>query len=83
MYGASGEQEPAKQKKMSGINTLLQELSDDEDENVSLPTISPNHVLKPWLREFQGYLEAIEGTLPDGMTAIQWWGVSFLSIGDL
>ena len=58
------------------INKLLQELSDDEDcdhpdkgPKVSEVSEDPS---RPWLPEFQAYLDTTEH-VPDDWTTIQWW----------
>jgi hypothetical protein len=58
------------------INKLLQELSDDEDDDSldTRPRVSEDPS-RPWLPKFQAYLDTTEN-VPDDWTAIQWWGVS-------
>jgi hypothetical protein len=56
---------------------LLRELeSSDSDE--SSDNLGPSTLVdptKPWLKEFNQYLNAID-ELSDGQTIVQWWGVS-------
>lgn len=63
------------------LAVLLRELSDDEaeDGNDELPSDSLEIVgSKPWLPEFQLYLATMD-IIPDGMSLVKWWGVSYLS----
>jgi len=69
-------QESATSKKAKrGIRALLRELSDDEDNTTdSHPDVleDPNC---PWSQHFEAYMNASE-EVPDGWSAIKWWGVS-------
>jgi hypothetical protein len=38
-------------------------------------TSVPEDPERPWLRDFRSYLDAVE-QVPDGCSAIKWWGVS-------
>jgi hypothetical protein len=51
---------------------LLRELSDDKDENLGVPSTSS---ATPWKEEFGKYYDAVD-TLPEGMSVVEWWGVS-------
>jgi hypothetical protein len=67
-------------KAKEGLPALLQvwEFSDDEgDANEMGPNIfdDPDH---PWSRYFHTYLDILE-QVPDGWSAIKWWGVSAAS----
>jgi hypothetical protein len=55
---------------------LLRELSDDEDEN--LGTSSGMSSASLWKEEFGKYYDAVD-TLPEGMSVVEWWGVSHFS----
>jgi len=59
-----------------GLHALLRELSDDEDDAMADtgPDV-PDDPQRPWLRDYRAYMDVLE-QVPDGWTAIQWWGVS-------
>jgi hypothetical protein len=60
----------------SKISTLLREISDDEDDlDASTGSTMPEDPAKPWMRDFRAYLDVLEH-IPDGWTAVRWWGVS-------
>ncbi|KAG6863119.1 hypothetical protein C0993_012789 [Termitomyces sp. T159_Od127] len=70
-----------------GLNVLLRELSDDEnDEDMFNDVSSPrkhgsnftedSH--RPWLQYFDEYMN-LEEKVPDNLSTIKWWGVSYLS----
>jgi hypothetical protein len=61
--------------KFKGLHILLRELSDDEDAAMEVTPNFPNDPQRPWLRDYQAYINAVE-QVPDGWTTIQWWGVS-------
>jgi hypothetical protein len=74
---------PARAKKgrpaASNMNKLLHELdssgddsSSDDDAELSATPADP---AKPWLKEFNQYLNTID-ELSDRQTLVQWWGVS-------
>jgi hypothetical protein len=63
-------------KKRKGLHVLLRELSDDEEADVN--TDLPEDPNRPWLRAFREYMDAVE-QVPDGWSAIKWWGVSILA----
>ncbi|KAJ3531266.1 hypothetical protein NM688_g7598 [Phlebia brevispora] len=71
MYGSSGPAPFA--KKSSKLTSLMCELSDDESdaECTSSPLTAVDG--KPWLAEFNRYLDTTE-SIPEGMSVIQWWG---------
>jgi hypothetical protein len=57
------------------ISTLLRELSDDEDAvNADAGPTTQEDPAKPWMRDFRAYFDVLEH-MPDGWTAIRWWGV--------
>jgi hypothetical protein len=61
----------------SKLNNLLRELSDDDD-NDGADTAHPSVLedpKRPWLKDFQAYLDTTE-YVPDGWTTTVWWGVS-------
>jgi hypothetical protein len=63
-------------RKNKGLNALLQELSDDE-EDTTMDTGSdvPDDPQQPWIHDYCAYINVPE-QVPEGWTAIQWWGVS-------
>jgi hypothetical protein len=66
-------------KSKKGLRTLLRELSDDDDDAGAVntgPNI-PNDPYRPWFGSFRAYLDAVE-QVPDGLSAVKWWGVSVL-----
>jgi hypothetical protein len=77
----SGQRPSVKKSKKLGINSLQRELSDDEDDPDMTPIPSDNSDAS-WRPEFRKYLDVIQ-KLPEGMTPIQWWGVSPLSIAGM
>jgi hypothetical protein len=48
------------------------------DDNVDMSNTSVTHLdpTRPWLDEFNEYLQACK-TVPEGMSTVEWWGVSF------
>jgi hypothetical protein len=57
--------------------SLLRELSDDEDDTmVDAGMDIPDDPQQPWLRDYHAYMDISE-QVPEGWTAIQWWGVCF------
>ena len=65
-------------KSKKGLRALLRELSDDEDETVNLGDNIPKDPNWPWLRHFRAFMDAVE-QVPDGWSAVQWWGVRVLN----
>jgi len=73
---------PARAKKgrpaTSNMNKLLRELDSSGDDSSSDddagPSATPADPAKPWLKEFNQYLNMID-ELADGQTLVQWWGV--------
>jgi hypothetical protein len=57
------------------LNVLLRELSDDEEITADDGTSAPEDPKRPWLMDFRKYLDVVE-QVPDGCSAIGWWGVS-------
>ena len=60
------------------MTTLLRELESSDDDDSSDeggPSAAQADPTKPWLREFNQYLNTID-ELSDGQTLVQWWGVS-------
>jgi hypothetical protein len=66
----------APSRKDKGLRTLLRELSDDEEDTVVDTGLDvPDDPQRPWLRDYRAYIDILE-QVPEGWTAIQWWGVS-------
>ena len=59
------------------MHALLRELSDDEDDAVDLGLDVPNDPQRPWLQNFCAYINVVE-QVPDGWSAIKWWGVRWI-----
>jgi hypothetical protein len=62
----------------SNVTTLLRELDSSDDDNTSDesgPSAVPSDPAKPWLKEFNHYLNTVD-ELSDSQTIVQWWGVS-------
>ena len=66
-----------KGKKGKGLNVLLRELSDDDDDGTmaDVGLDLPADPQRPWLSDYHGYIDVPE-QVPEGWSAIQWWGVS-------
>ena len=56
------------------MNALLRELSDDDEPTTDMGLDIPDDPQRPWLRDYRAYMDVLE-QVPDGWTAIQWWGV--------
>ena len=71
---------PSMQSKWGkGLHALLHKLSNDE-EDTTVDTGSksvPDDPQRPWLHDFHIYMDVIK-QVPEGCTAIQWWGVSIV-----
>ena len=65
-------------KSKKGLCALLRELSDNEDETASMGHNVSEDPNQPWLQHFHPFIDAIE-QVPDGWSAMKWWGVSVLS----
>jgi hypothetical protein len=66
-------------KKGKGLRALLRELSDDEDGSACTGLDVLEDPQRPWLRDFHAYMDVLE-QMPEGWTAIQWWGVGNLAL---
>lgn len=77
MSGNSTTVVPATQsRKKKGLHVLLRELSDDEENTlVDIASNMPVDPQRPWLSDYHAYIDVRE-QVPEGWTAIQWWGVS-------
>lgn len=63
-------------RKDKGLHALLRELSDDDEDTATDTGLDvPDDPQRPWLRDFHAYIDVLE-QVPEGWTAIQWWGVS-------
>ena len=80
---------PLVKRKPFKTTSLHRQLSDDDQIQSSMVSIaglndhdsgsaSSSSQEKPWLPEFSKYLDMVEH-VPDSMSIIQWWGVSFVS----
>ena len=59
---------------MHKVKTLIQELSDDEDDNnINSLTLAPDELHAPWRRDFHGYLNSKDQL--GNISIIEWWGV--------
>jgi hypothetical protein len=65
-------------RKGKKINTLLRELSDDEDDMVDIGLDVLSDPQRPWLQDYHVYMDVIE-QVPDGWSTVKWWGVSWVS----
>jgi hypothetical protein len=65
----------ARSRKGRKLHTLLRELSDDEDQMVDTGLEVPDDPQRPWIQDYHAYMDVVE-QLPDGWSAVQWWGVS-------
>ncbi|KAG6863443.1 hypothetical protein C0991_005755, partial [Blastosporella zonata] len=77
LFGSSGAPRPVLKAKNSKISRLLAELSDDSDSDdgneVPVSSVADGDSSKPWLCEFNQYLDSID-IVPEGMTLPAWWG---------
>jgi hypothetical protein len=62
-----------------GLRILLHELSDDEDIAADAHSGTPEDPDRPWAQHFNAYMDTIEN-IPEGWSAIKWWGVSHLLV---
>jgi hypothetical protein len=62
-------------KAKRGLSALLRELSDDEDGIAEAGPDVLEDPDRPWSRYFRAYMDILE-QVPDGWSAIKWWGVS-------
>lgn len=82
LSGNSDAQESIKSKKSKkGLRALLRELSDDEDNTTDTGPDIPEDPDRPWFRDFRAYMDAVE-QVPDGWSAVKWWGVSLCTADD-
>jgi len=66
----------APSRKNKGLCALLQELSDNEEDTmVDAGLDVPDDPQRPWLCDYHAYVDILE-QVPEGWTAVQWWGVS-------
>lgn len=73
---------PATSVSRTSSSGIIQDLSDDEHDSLPVQRLqasaAPDHASgsrKPWLVEFQQYVNTAEH-VPPGMSAVWWWGVS-------
>jgi len=77
LYGVDGAPAAAAKKRNKKLARLLAE--DSTDDEMDAPSTSATPLLdsdthKPWLCEFQQYLDGVD-EVPNGMTITKWWGV--------
>ena len=77
MSGGSTVRPPVQPRKGKGLNMLLRELSDDEDNMMDTRLDVQDDPQRPWFRDFHAYMDVPE-QVREGWNAIQWWGVSVL-----
>ena len=68
--------------KGKGLHVLLRELSDDEEDaavDTGTGVDIPHDPQRPWFHDFCAYMDVPE-QVPEGWTAIKWWGVSLWSL---
>lgn len=88
MYGVAGAPQAAVKKGNKKLARLLAEDSTDEETDVPSTSGSANPLLdsdahKPWLREFNAYINGVD-EVPNGMTITKWWGVGiFINISTI
>lgn len=58
-----------------GLHALLHELSDDEADATEASSDTLDDPKRPWSPHFWAYINTLE-QVPDGWSAIKWWGVS-------
>jgi hypothetical protein len=76
LNGGSRTRPSAPARKDKGLRVLLRELSDDEeDAAIDTGLDVPDDPQRPWVRDFRAYVDVLE-QVPEGWTAIRWWGVS-------
>lgn len=80
MNGGSTTRPSIQSKKGKGLNALLRELSDDEEDTaMDTGLLVPDDPQRPWLHDYSAYLDpSVVEQVPKGWSAIQWWGVSIL-----
>jgi hypothetical protein len=70
----------AKKGKASGLRKLIRETqSSDEDDDMAASTADTDPS-RPWHADFKKYIDTSEAKPPAGMSVVQWWGVSILSL---
>lgn len=82
MYGKSAAPDLSKKSAVRASSSRRQ-LSDDESEgeattpapSASARLSAADSINKPWMREFNLYLDTKEH-MPDDLSVIEWWGVS-------
>lgn len=77
MYSVDGAPAAAAKKCNKKLVQLLAENSTDDEMDALSMSATPlpdSDTHKPWLHEFQQYLDRID-EVPNGMTITKWWGV--------
>lgn len=73
LYGTGGPPKASRSKGNKKLAMLMDELESHDEPTV--PALLAQDVAKPWLSEFNQYLDAVD-EVPNGMMITQWWGVS-------
>ena len=76
MYGIAGAPPTTVKKGNKKLTQFLAKDSTDEEMDAPLAaTPSPDsNINKPWLREFNQYIDGAD-EVPNGMSITKWWGV--------
>jgi hypothetical protein len=77
LYGIAGAPLAAVRKGNKKLAQLLTEDSADEEMDVPSTSATPSsqsNIHKPWLCEFEQYIDGVN-KVPNGMTVTKWWGV--------
>ena len=69
-----------KSTKKDKAHKLLRIISDDEDDALDIGLDIPDDPQCLCLQEYQAYVNVAD-QVPDGWTAVKWWGVSVFKIG--
>lgn len=84
MYGSDGQTPAPSRPAYSGashkVKPLLCKLPDsdsDDNEPESEPEPDASAVAKPWLKDFNGYLDSTDNL--GELSIVQWWGVRIFS----
>jgi hypothetical protein len=67
----------AQPKRGKGLHVLLWELSDNKEAMTDTGLEVPDDPQQPWLCDYCAYMDVLK-QVPDGWSAVQWWGVSVL-----
>ena len=62
----------------SNVTALHPASAQDSDYDMSDDDNSAGDLMKPWLAEYQRYINTRD-VVPEGMSLVEWWGVSLKS----